>query len=68
MNLVETSHTDYQSYLLRVWHDEARNIWHASLQNTLTKRVYHFTDAETLLAFLTVPPTAPSTDGERING
>ncbi len=57
----------YQSYLLRVWHDETRNIWRASLQSTLTKRIYHFADAETLLKFLAVPPTSSSTDAERIS-
>jgi hypothetical protein len=70
MTRLEPSHPDYQSYLLRVWRDETRGLWRASLQNTATKRIYHFADADKLLAFLSpAPPSAaPSTDVEQING
>ena len=61
----------YRSYLLRIWHDESRNVWHASLQSTLTKRIFHFADAETMLKFLVAPSpssSSPSTDAERLTG
>ena len=31
MNLVNPAHSDYHSYLLRLWWDAAQNVWHASL-------------------------------------
>jgi len=71
MNLVETGHADYQSYMLRVWRDDARRVWHASLQSTTTKQIHHFADAESLLKFLAArgnasnSPTA--TTEEQIN-
>ncbi|NJM40990.1 MAG: hypothetical protein HC853_09550 [Anaerolineae bacterium] len=69
MTRLESSHPDYQSYLLRVWRDESRGLWRASLQNTVTKRIYHFADADKLLEFLSpTPPVTPSTDDERISG
>ena len=52
MNLAETSHPNYQSYLLRVWRDDTRSIWHASLQSTATKQILHFADVQSLLQFL----------------
>ena len=49
-----TPDTDYHSYLLRVWRDESRGIWHASLQSTGTKNTHHFSDVESLVHFLAV--------------
>ena len=68
MNLVDMTHADYQSYLLRVWRDESRGIWHASLQSTVTKHIHHFADVESLLYFLALQrPLDNSADGERLN-
>jgi hypothetical protein len=68
MNSVEISQADYQSYLLRVWRDESRGTWRASLQNTATKHIYHFAEVDKLLAFLALPPPCNSTDNEQISG
>jgi len=51
--------TQYRSYLLKVWRDESGMVLRASLQSTVSERVYHFVDAEELLSFLI---TAPSSD------
>ena len=52
--MILISNVGYQAYLLRVWRDESRGIWHASLQSTVTKDTHHFADVESLLHFLTV--------------
>jgi hypothetical protein len=56
------SQPEYRSYLLRVWSDDARGIWHASLQSTLTKAVRHFATVEALMGFLASPPPVEAPD------
>lgn len=46
----EPSH--YQSYLLRLWRDNARDAWQASLQSTATEQVHHFPDVDRMWIFL----------------
>ena len=58
MNVMVSSRPGYQSYLLRLWTDRARNNWHASLQCTATGQVYHFASVEALYAFLLAQPAA----------
>lgn len=43
---------NYQSYLLRLWRDNPRAPWQASLQSTATEQVHHFPDVEQMWAFL----------------
>lgn len=43
---------NYKSYLLRLWREEGRSQWHASLQSTATEQTMHFADLAILLAFL----------------
>jgi hypothetical protein len=45
----------YQSFLLRLWRDDRRGVWHLSLLSTTTKQVHHFADVESLLSFLLLP-------------
>lgn len=56
------SQPEYRSYLLRVWSDDARGIWHASLQSTLTKAVRHFPTVEALMGFLASPAHVEAPD------
>lgn len=44
--------SNYQSYLLRLWRDNAQAAWQASLQSTATEQVHHFPDLEQMWAFL----------------
>ncbi len=44
--------SNYQSYLLRLWRDNARAAWQASLQSTATEQVHHFPDLEQMWVFL----------------
>jgi hypothetical protein len=45
---------DYLSYLLRVWRDNARPSWQASLRSTATGQIHHFADVEQMWDFLLV--------------
>jgi hypothetical protein len=42
----------YQSYLLRLWRDNPRAPWQASLQSTATEKTFHFADVGHMWAFL----------------
>ena len=42
----------YQSYLLRLWRDNPRAPWQASLQSTATEETIRFPDVEQMWAFL----------------
>jgi hypothetical protein len=44
--------TDYHSYLLRVWRDNADLPWRASLQSTVTREKQTFADPLMLITFL----------------
>jgi hypothetical protein len=50
MKMRKPSH--YQSYLLRLWRDNARDAWQASLQSTASEQVHHFPDVDRMWAFL----------------
>ena len=52
MDLVRTDQRGYQSYLVRLWWDEARHGWHASAQSTTTEPPIHFASVEELFAYL----------------
>lgn len=52
MNVLDTSHPDYHSYLLRLWRVGTRTPWRAAAQCTATEQVYHFASVEALFAFL----------------
>ena len=62
MHILDTSQPGYQSYLLRVWHTDARGRWRASLHEMATDRICHFASVEAFLAFLIAPQ--PVCDGE----
>ena len=42
----------YRSYLLRLWRDNPRAPWQASLQSTATEQIYYFVDVDQMWAFL----------------
>ena len=44
--------TKYQSYLLRLWQESPRALWHASAQSVQTGEMLHFADLDTLVTFL----------------
>lgn len=46
--------SNYRSYMLRMWRDDPRAAWQASLQSTATEKVYYFPDLEHMWAFLQV--------------
>jgi hypothetical protein len=50
MKMSEASH--YQSYLLRLWRDNARDAWRASLQSTASEEVFYFAGVEQMWAYL----------------
>ena len=52
MNVKDSTHRDYQFYLLRLWRDDTRQPWRASLQSAATEQTVHFADIEALFAFL----------------
>ena len=52
MNLTTSVKIDYHSYLLRIWRDDKRRPWQASLQSTATEQLVHFAGLEALFAFL----------------
>lgn len=43
---------EYQAYLLRLWRDDARQSWRASLQSTATGQRFHFGSIDELFAYL----------------
>ncbi len=47
-----SSPPEYRSYLLRLWRDNPRAPWRASLQSTATGGLEHFADIDSLFAFL----------------
>jgi len=48
---------DYLSYLLRVWRDNARTSWQASLRSTATGQIHHFADVEQMWDYLLMQMT-----------
>ena len=53
----------YRSYLLRVWQETSDDAltWRVSLEDVMTHQQFTFTTVASLIAFLTTPPTDPST-------
>lgn len=49
---MKSKRANYKSYLLRLWREDGRGQWHASLQSTATEQTMHFADLAILLAFL----------------
>ncbi len=43
---------EYHAFLLRIWRDNDRQGWHASLQSTATGQRFHFGTLDELFAFL----------------
>ncbi len=62
LDLVNTDHRTYQSYLLRLWRAEKQDVWRASLQSTATAQVLHFADVEAMIAFLVAELAAAGDD------
>jgi hypothetical protein len=62
LDLVNTSHPNYRSYLLRLWRAERQDAWRASLQCTATAQLLHFADVEAMLAFLVAELAAAGDD------
>ena len=71
----EEGHSEYLSYLLRLWHTQSAGhpVWRTSLEEPLTQEVVHFEDMQALFAFLlartaqdtatrdrAMPPTLPA--------
>jgi hypothetical protein len=54
----------YQSYLLRLWRDNPRAPWQASLQSTATEQVLHFPDMDHMWAFLEAQTAGMGEDPE----
>lgn len=54
---------EYHAFLLRIWRDDARLDWRASLQRTETQQLYHFGTLDELFAFLDVQ--LKTDDGKR---
>jgi hypothetical protein len=54
----------YQSYLLRLWRDDARGPWRASLQSTATGQMRFFADAGEVWGFI---QTQLAMDGESLD-
>jgi hypothetical protein len=52
----------YMSYMLRLWRDNPRASWRASLQNTATEQMHHFADAEQMWAYLNAQMEAEQDD------
>jgi hypothetical protein len=46
------NHSEYRSYLLRLWRGSAGGVWHASLESTATGQLVQFADLAALIAFL----------------
>jgi hypothetical protein len=44
--------SEYHAFLLRIWRVDARQDWHASLQNTETGQRSHFRTLDELFGFL----------------
>ena len=55
---MSTGCTHYQSYLLRLWRDDAGELLHASLQSTTNGSIFHLKDMDELLTFLSQQQTA----------
>jgi hypothetical protein len=54
----------YQSYLLRLWQDGSHAMWRCSAQSIQTSEIVHFTDLDSLFAFL----AAQTTSALSVNG
>ncbi len=48
--------THYQSYLLRLWRDDAGELLHASLQSSENGGIFQMKDMNELLVFLSLDP------------
>jgi hypothetical protein len=59
--MLPASQAIYHSYLLRLWRADALSPWRASLQSTADGKTRHFTDLDSLWAYL-VQETGSSTD------
>jgi hypothetical protein len=64
MNGVDLSRPDYHSYLLRLWGNAARTVWHASLQSAATEQIDYFPSLEALVAFLVTQLAAAGDDAD----
>ena len=61
---MNSSATNYQAYLLRLWRDGPRNRWRASLQSTKAGDTQRFADVQALLAFLQDQTVETEIDGD----
>ena len=52
MSGVDRPVPDYHAFLLRIWRNDARQGWHASLRHTANGQIYHFGTLDELFAFL----------------
>ncbi len=52
MDLLLATHPGYQSYLVRLWRDGTRRVWHASAQSAASEQPIYFATVEELFAFL----------------
>jgi hypothetical protein len=62
MNIADQQRTNYQAYLLRLWREDTRTPWRASLQSTSSEEMYHFATVEALFAFLDAQLKEPGDD------
>ncbi|MFZ1769336.1 MAG: hypothetical protein WAU00_09075 [Caldilinea sp.] len=54
----------YHSYLLRLWQEGERRLWHVSIHCVQSGEIVHFADLEAFVAFLraqTAPPRPQET-------
>jgi hypothetical protein len=61
----------YQSYLLRLWRDNPRAPWQASLQSTATEETLHFTDVGHMWDYVRAQMAGeddPPEDGDNLTG
>ena len=61
----------YQSYLLRLWRDNPRAPWQASLQSTATEETLHFADVGQMWDYLQAQMAGesnPPEEGENPTG
>ena len=55
----------YHSYLVRLWQDEQQMGWRAMVQSVQTGETLHFTDLESLFAFLQRQTKCSAEDNNR---
>lgn len=52
MSRLDDRQPEYHAFLLRLWRDDARQGWRASLQSTATGQRFHFGTLDELFAYL----------------